>query len=379
MTDTAAPEPDAESAPHLAKGARAGEWVLFYSASIVGAVALSLVLVELTGGESWPVISALLDGSVRSPGRWGETLGASAPLLLVALGTVISGRAGLINIGQEGQVLIGAAFATYFGFQFGGAASVNLFVILLFGAIGGALWAGIAALLRYWRGVPEVLTTLLLVFLAGQAVSYGLSREALLLAPSGSRGNRNLVSEQLAEGNRLPRLEVFGNELPTMVFVSVLLALLVAFALAWTVWGFRIRTLGQNPNAARRAGVSGARYGGTALLIGGGFAGLAGAAMFAGGGFAFGNYQLVPGFSANIGWTGLLVALVAQERALLAIPVAFIFASLRTSSSFVGSTGVEGRVTDIMEGLLTLALLIPPAVIFIRGRRRARAASTART
>jgi ABC-type uncharacterized transport system permease subunit len=379
VTDHEAAEAPAGGSPGRFKGVRASEWALYYSLSIAGAIVLSLILVELTGGNSGSVVSALIDGSVRSPGRWGQTLGAAAPLLLVALGTVISGRAGLINIGQEGQVLIGAAFATYFGFQLGGPAPVNLFVILLFGVIGGALWAGIAGLLRYWRGVPEVLTTLLLVFLAGQAVSYGLSRNFLLLADAASRGNRNLVSEQLPTDNRMPRLNVLGNELPTMVFVSVLLAVFVAFALAWTVWGFRIRTLGQNPNAARRAGVSGARYGGTALLIGGGFAGLAGAAMFAGGGFAFGNYRLVPGFSANIGWTGLLVALVAQERALLAIPVAFIFASLRTSSSFVGGTGVEGRVTDIMEGLLTLALLIPPAVIFIRDRRRARAATTART
>jgi simple sugar transport system permease protein len=114
-------------------------------------------------------------------------------------------------------------------------------------------------------------------------------------------------------------------------------------------------------------------------MIGGGFAGLAGAAMLAGGGFAFGNFQLVPGFSANIGWTGLLVALVARERALVCIPVALVFASLRTGSGFVASTGVEGRITDVIQGLLVLALLVPPAVMFIRDRRRARAATTART
>ena len=86
----------------------------------------------------------------------------------------------------------------------------------------------------------------------------------------------------------------------------------------------------------------------------------------------------MPGFSANIGWTGLLVALVARERALAAIPVAFVFAGLRTGSSFVSSTGVESRITDVIQGLLVLALLIPPAVMFIRDRRP-RAATTART
>ena len=91
--------------------------------------------------------------------------------------------------------------------------------------------------------------------------------------------------------------------------------------------------------------------------------------MFAGGGFQFGNYRVVPGFSGNIGWTGLLVALVAREKALAALPVAFVFGALRTGSGFVGSTGVEGRITDVIQGFLVLALLVPPAVMFIRDRQ----------
>ncbi|MYJ98298.1 MAG: ABC transporter permease, partial [Acidimicrobiaceae bacterium] len=175
-----------------------------------------------------------------------------------------------------------------------------------------------------------------------------------------------------------PRPDLFGNEFPLTVFISVVLAVIVAFALSRTVWGFRLRMLGRNPRAAQRSGVSETRYGAMALMLSGAFAGLAGAAMLTGGGFAFGNYQMVPGFSANIGWTGLLVALVAYEKPLAAIPVAVVFAGLRTGSSFVGSTGVEGRITDVISGLLVLALLIPAAVMFLRDRRRARAAATER-
>ena len=90
------------------------------------------------------------------------------------------------------------------------------------------------------------------------------------------------------------------------------------------------------------------------------------------------NAANTTGFAINIGWTGLLVALVAREKALVAIPVAFVFAGLRTGSSFVGSTGVEGRITDVIQGFLVLALLVPPAVMFLRDRRRARAAATER-
>jgi simple sugar transport system permease protein len=223
-----------------------------------------------------------------------------------------------------------------------------------------------------------VLSTLLLVTVGGQLVAYGLSKPWLLLAPLADRGNRNQVSTQLADDNRLPRPEIFGNEISLAVVISVVLAVLVSFVLSRTVWGFRLRMLGRNPRAAQRSGVDQTRYGAIALMLSGAFAGLAGAAMLAGGGFAFGNYQLVPGFATNIGWTGLLVALVAREKALVAIPVAFVFAGLRTGSSFVGSTGVEGRITDVIQGFLVLALLVPPAVMFLRDRRRARAAATER-
>ena len=362
----------------MTRGARLAEWVVLYALSVAVALALSSVIVEATGGDWWPVVEALVDGSIKAPGRWGETLGVAAPLLLVALGTVISAKAGLINIGQEGQLLVGAAVAVYFSFLIGGPGPLNVVVLLLFGALGGAVWASLAGLLRFWRGVPEVLSTLLLVFVATQAVGYGLKWQWLLLADEASRGNRNLVSEQLATDNRIPRPDVFGNEFPVTAYVALALALAVAYVLARTVWGFRLRMLGHNPRAAQRSGVSSTTYGATALAIGGAFAGLAGAAMLAGGGFSFGNYRLVPGFSDNIGWTGLLVALMARERALPAVVAAFVFAGLRTGAGFVNSTGVESRITDVVQGLLVLALLVPPAVIFLRDRRRARAAATER-
>ncbi|MCP4085786.1 MAG: ABC transporter permease [Actinomycetia bacterium] len=358
--------------------ARVGEWIGLYVVSVAIAVALSAVLVETTGGDWLAVFDALIEGSLTGPGRWGQTLGAAAPMLLVALGTIVSARAGLVNIGQEGQLLIGTAFAVYFGFRISGPGPVNLVVLLVFGAMGGALWAGLAGVLRFRRGVPEVLSTLLLVAVAGHAVAYGLKHQSLLLAPAASRGNRNQVSEQLAPDTRLPNLDLLGNQIPFAVFLGVALAFLLAFALTRTVWGFRVRMLGHNPRAARRAGVSEAQYGLRALLTSGAFAGLAGAVMLAGGGFQFGNFRLVPGFSGSIGWTGLLVALVARERALVAIVVAVVFGALRTGAGFVGSTGVESRIVDVIQGLLVLALLVPPAVMFIRDRQRARAVTTAR-
>ncbi len=145
-----------------------------------------------------------------------------------------------------------------------------------------------------------------------------------------------------------------------------MLTAVIAFALARTTTGFRLRMLGLNPRTARRAGVSAALVGGTALVVSGATAGLAGAIWLTGG---------VPGdrftsnMSSNIGWQGLLVALLARQRALLAIPMAFVFAILRTGSQFLSATGVDRRIADVVQAMLVLALLVPPAIQEIQRRR----------
>src|SRR6187401_2024091 len=128
-----------------------------YVVSIGGALVLSALIVWATGGSASAVFSALLDGSLRSPGAWGLTLTTMAPLLLVSIGAVAATRAGLINIGQEGQLLLGACFGGYFAVRLPGPGPLVLALTLAFAAVGGALWAGIAAVLRAWRNVPEVL------------------------------------------------------------------------------------------------------------------------------------------------------------------------------------------------------------------------------
>ena len=353
---------------------REGASVLtIYLISIAVALLVAAIVLWATGGSWTTVLSALLDGSVRRPGRWGDTIGEAIPLLLVALGTIVNSRAGLVNIGQEGQLFVGAALATYVATHIGASGPFVLILIMLAGVVGGGIWAGIASVLRYQRRIPEVLTTLLLVFVAAQAVGYGLKNTNLLLDPTPDTGNRNLISDQLDTSTRIPRVTVTGNEFPISAFVALILAALVALVLAWTVVGFRLQMLGQGPRTAHRAGVSESRYGGLALVVSGAFCGLAGAFMFAGG--DFGNYRLTPGFPVNIGWEGLLVALVARAHPIVAIPAAFVFAALRTGSGFLAATGVDRDITKVVQALLVLALLVPPAILFVRDRRRALAAA----
>jgi len=335
-----------------------------YVACVAAALALSALLIALTGGPWRQVLSALLDGSIRQPGRWGGTLAEAAPLLVVALGAIVATRAGLVNIGQEGQLAVGAACATFVATRNSGPVAVVAAIAV--GALGGAAWAGIAALLKYWRRVPEVITTLLLVFVAAQGTGYLLTRQFLLLDRDPNKPNRVQTSGQLDPDTRLGSIRAFGNEFPITVPIALVLTLVVALVLSRSVWGFRLRMLGLNARTAQRAGVSVVAAGAAALAISGAMAGLAGSMMLAGGSA---NHRYTPGFANNVGWEGLLVALVARNRPLVAVPIALVFASLRTGSGFLAATGVEREIVDVVRALLVLALLLPPALVAVRRRR----------
>lgn len=338
--------------------------VALYVLSVVVALVLSAVLIKLTGGPWRKVFSALFDGSFRKPGRWGNTLTEAAPLLVVALGAIISTRAGLVNIGQEGQVAVGAAFTAFVATR--GSGPAVLVAALAAGFLGGALWAGLASLLRFWRKVPEVISTLLLVFIGSQGIGFLLTKTWLLLDSDPNKPNKVQTSAQLDLSTRIGQIRIFGNTLPWSVPVSILLAVVVGLFLSRSVWGFRLTVLGRNPRTAQRIGVPVVIAGAGALAMGGAMAGLAGATMLAGGAA---NYRFTSGFANNIGWEGLLVALVARNRPLVCIPVALLFGALRTGSGFLAATGVERSIVDVVRSLLVLALLVPPALAAIQRRR----------
>lgn len=346
----------------------AGRTAGLYAISIAVALGLSAALVWATGGSARAVFSALLDGSLRSPGAWGVTLTAAGPLLLVAVGTIVATRAGLVNIGQEGQLLLGACFAAYVAVRLGGPGWFVIAVSLLFGALGGGAWAAIPAGLKAWRGVPEVLSTLLLTFVSFPLLTFGLRQAWLLADRDTERINHVNSGEQLPEHTKLPDVALFGNEIDLGFVIALALALVLSWMIARTVLGSRIDIVGLNPRAAQRFGIAQKPLAAWTLVGSGATAGVAGAVMLHGS--AAGD-RLVFGFSGNVGWDGLLVALLARNKVMLAVPMAFVFAMLRTGSSFLASTGVDRKMTEVVQALLVLALLVPPAIEFVLDRRRA--------
>ncbi|WKZ82747.1 MAG: ABC transporter permease [Acidimicrobiia bacterium] len=348
------------------------EMTVLYVLSVGAALVISALLVSMTGNSWQKVFSALLDGAFFAPGRWGNTLTIAAPMLLVALGTVVAVRAGLFNIGQEGQLMIGAMLMATVGTKLAGPGVLLLVGGMLAATVAGGAFAAVTAVMRYRRGVPEVISTLLLVFVALQMVGYAVTTDWLLRDTDPNRPQRAQTSAALDPDTHLPVIRIFGNEFSVGVVIAVVLTLVITFLLARTIWGFRLRLLGHNPRVARMAGVVATRAGTTALFVSGALAGLAGAIMLT---FGHASYRFGPGFSSNIGWQGLLVALLARSRPLLCIPMALLFAALRTGSGFLASTGVDRKIVDVTQALLVLALLVPPAIAFMRERRRGLAAA----
>lgn len=349
-----------------------GGWVTLALTVACLAIAggLSALLIASTGGSPVDAAKAMWNGSVAGSAGWTSTLLYTAPLLLVAVGSCVCARAGIFNIGQEGQVLIGALGGAYAGLRLAVSGPLLLVFVLVSGAVAGGLWAGLSSLMMRWRGVNVVVSTLLMTFLAQQIVAYAVNTSWFLQeTPQGSSGIAGSDSNPIPTDGHLPTYGAYPNvAINSGLFIAVAGAVVIAFLLVRTRWGFRLKLTGLNPVTARHAGVRVAAIGGMSLAISGAFAGLAGAVLVTS---PIGTYRLEPGTSLNVGWDGLLVALIARNRPAMCMPAALLFAMLRAGGDFLAATGVPSFLADVVKALLVLALVTPTVLIAaIRSRRQ---------
>lgn len=274
------------------------------------------------------------------------TLVRATPLILAGLAVALAFRAGVLNLGAEGQLLAGSAAAATVGVlllpALGGATVV---AALLAGALAGALWAAVPALLRR-RGVLEVISTLMLNFVALYAVGY------LVRGPLQEPTHAYPQSRTLEAGARLPLL-VPGSRLHIGFALALALAAGLWWALRTTAAGFRVRAVGLNPAAARSAGlVDVDRVTGRVLLASGALAGLAGAVEVTGVTFAL--YDLSPGY----GYTAVAVALLAGLDPLGVVATGVLFGALEAGATAMQrDAGVPATVAGVVEAALVLLVL----------------------
>jgi simple sugar transport system permease protein len=299
-------------------------------------------LVAALGYAPGPALRALVAGSLLGPSAWTATLQKSAPLLVAGLAVALCFRAGVWNIGAEGQLLAGALAATALATAAppGAPALVLAPAVALAGALGGALFGAVAGWLRARRGVSEVISTILLNFVAIQGVALAVQgplQEAARAYPQ---------SEALPAAALLPAV---GR-----IHAGVAAAVLLSLAGHWLVFhgalGFRMRAVGLSPRAARFAGIPPERIAVGVLVLGGALAGLAGAFEVAGV-----TGRLYEGLSPGYGYTAIAVALLARLEPLAVVPAALFFGALEAGAGAMQrEAGVPAEATKVVQGVVVL-------------------------
>lgn len=285
-------------------------------------------------------------------GSWDALLSAtlvrSVPLIVLGLGIALAFQAGALNIGGEGQFLAGAVAATWVGLRVGGwPAPLAIGTVWLAAAVAGVLWIAVPVLLKLRFGVLEVISTLLLNFVAEAAVSYAVTgplQEAHHVYPQ---------SDPIAEVARLPRLP--GSRLHLGIAVAILLGAGLWFVLKKTSWGFQLRATGLGPRAAELSGrIPVRRVLGFALLWSGAFAGLAGGLEISGV-----SYSLYQNLSPGYGFTAIAVALLARLHPLGILATGLLFGALEAGAQGMQrEAGVPAVAVAVAEGTIILAVLL---------------------
>jgi len=301
------------------------------------------------GYDPRAALAAMLRGTA---GSWDAflsvTLVRACPLLLTGLGVAVAFRAGVFNIGADGQFYLGAIAAAGLGTHAANLGLLGIPLLLLAAAFAGGAWAGVAALLRQRFRVPEVISTLMLNFIAELLVGYAV--HGPLMEARGTYPQTDPVPVSA----RLPHLFP-----PSRLHAGVLLALLLAPLLWWlirtTVFGYRLRVAGHNPIAARSAGrFDAGRIQSQAFLLSGALAGLAGGIEVLGL-----TYALYEKFSPGYGYTAIAVALLARLHPLAVIGSALFFGILEGGASAMQrESGIPAVLVYSVEALLILGVLL---------------------
>ncbi|MCB1407866.1 MAG: ABC transporter permease, partial [Rhodobacteraceae bacterium] len=311
----------------------------------LGAVAMLATNVDLpTIGRSYV---ALLSGSLGSVAAISETLTAAIPLTLAGLGIALGFRAGMFNIGAEGQLLMGGMAAVVAGFSFAGLPMIiHVPLVLLVGATVGGLYAAIAGWLRAATGAHEVISTIMLNLISYRLVDYMLRNDFIQ-----REGRSDPISKSVLESARLPHLlDWYGPNLRLHagVFLMIAAVVFIYWLLFKTRLGFELRASGESPDAARYAGMKAGLIIVLAMGLAGALSGLAGANQVSG---VLGRAS--PGFSAGIGFDAIAVALLGRSHPWGVLLAGLLFGALEAGGRQMQvDAGVSIDLIGIIQALI---------------------------
>lgn len=312
--------------------------------------AVSSAYVEMFRGAVFDDTSWTVQGALRPIT---ETLTVATPLIIAALGVAVAFRAGLFNIGAQGQVILGATLGGWVGFTWNLPPVLHLLVALVGGIVGGALWASIAGVLRARTGAHEVIVTIMLNYVALYLLSYLLTTRFFTQA-----GSNQPKSPAVRDNATLPLLAGDQFRLNLGFVIAIIAAVFVWWLMTRSTWGFRFRAVGSNQNAARNAGIGVASSFIAVMAISGALAGLAGAVQVLGT-----ERSLTGGIAGSLGFDAITVALLGRSK-----PLGIFLAGLLYGGLSVGgrrmeaATGTPIDLVLVIQSLVVLFIAAPPLV-----------------
>lgn len=318
--------------------------------SVAIAFGIGAIIILLLGKDPILALATIFSGSLGNSNGLGGTLNLAAVLLLTGLGTLTAFSAGIINVGMEGQLYIGGLAAVAASLSLPEIGLLAIPVAVLAAMVFGAFYSLVPAILKAKMNVNEIVTTLLLNFVALLLVDFVTG------GPLHQPGSALPRTPPIPDGYRLPAL--LGSTVSTSIFVAILASAAIAFILKRTRFGFEIRIMGGNLRAAKYIGMDLSRNTVFTMLISGALSGLAGAMLALGTTFFW-----FAGVSKSYGYLGIGVALLAQLNPIGAILSAIFFAVLNQGGIVMQSvTGVPFEVAQVMAAIIVIVALIRPVL-----------------
>ncbi|MEX2445116.1 MAG: ABC transporter permease [Alkalispirochaeta sp.] len=346
---------------------RAGRTMAVPIMGVTLAIIIGGVIMLLTGYDPFEAYGAMFFGGLVR--NWHISVLNAAPLIFTALSVAFAFKAGLFNIGAEGQYYLGAMAATWLSLRIAMLALVTIPLVFVFAGLLGAIWMIIPAFLKVRTGAHEVITTMM------------LAHTARYLSPIFIRANGGdpadsthpYVTDKILESSILPRLQEFlpnaNYRVHTGILIAIVVALLIHYILYHTSWGFEIRAVGENKDAARAQGISVGKNIFRALLIAGFLAGLAGFNQVNGL-----DHRLYENLQAGYGWNGISVALLAAGNPIGVVFTGLLWGMLDAGGQFMArTTSTPSAIVEIVKGtilFLVVARYIYTAIGNIRRRRQ---------
>jgi ABC-type uncharacterized transport system permease subunit len=339
-------------------------WLRVLSPVILVAVALVVgaALLSLAGADPWMVYQRMAELAFGSAYGWSDTTIKATPLILAALGVSIAFRMRLWNIGAEGQLFLGAFMATGVALHWLPAETptwLMLIMMAIAGFIGGAIWGFIPGILKAKLNVNEIITTLMLNYVAIYWNNF------FIYGPWSERGFG--LTPQFPRNAWMPRFTDYADNFPFLrgltahfgIFLAISLALLLWVIWSRTRWGFEVTIVGDNPRAARYAGINLTRNIIVVMSLSGGLAGLAGMSEVAGV-----VHRLQERFSPGYGFTAIIVAWLAKLHPLAIVLVSYLFAGLLVGADAIQPAGIA----QLLQGVILFVVVAGDMLLYYRVR-----------